>query len=169
MWGEYVGEQISHCERKIEQQLQVIELDSTISKIVLLTRGPVYIEGEVELPYTLESFRSSALDNSKDNSYSAYAKGFENTIERLSNIPHVKEIYYYLENPELGFLPKEALPRPFDLLGVSLQGSTVKRDYYNLRMKKYKEVILEKSLRFEKLKIIDVEDIFCEGEDCLSL
>jgi len=100
--------------------------------------------------------------------YETYFNGFRETLFQLNEIPHVKNIYYLLENPELDFLPKEAVPRPYDTWGISTQGNTMDRSLYRLRMERYREFAYEKSSNFSKVKIVDVEPYMCKGNRCFA-
>lgn len=147
MWGRN-SKEIKDCQIKISQILKILELDKRIEKVIFATRGPVYIDEE--------------------QTYEKYFDGFEKTLYQLNNTKHIKNIYYLLENPELDFLPKEVIARPFDYWNISIQDSTVDRSLYRLRMKKYKNLVFEKSSFFAKVNIVDVEPYMCEGNRCFA-
>ncbi len=169
MWGRSPKE-IKLCQRKIDQILLFLELNINIEKVVILTRGPVYIHGEVGEEFTKESIELNLKKtiNPDRQSYETYFSGFRNTLNELQSINHIQAIYYYLENPELDFLPKEVIPRPFDYFGVSTQESTVSRDLYQLRMNRYKESTLRESSEFMNVTVIDVEPYFCFDSACIA-
>jgi peptidoglycan/LPS O-acetylase OafA/YrhL len=147
MWGRN-SKEIDDCQIKINQILKILELDNRIEKVIFATRGPVYIDEE--------------------QTYEKYFDGFEKTLYQLSNSKHIKNIYYFLENPELDFLPKEVIHRPFDYWSISIQDSTVNRSLYRFRMKKYRNLVFEKSSFFAKVEIVDVEPYMCEGNSCFA-
>jgi hypothetical protein len=128
--------------------IYIFDNDKRIEKVIFATRGPVYIDEE--------------------QTYEKYFDGFEKTLYQLNNTKHIKNIYYLLENPELDFLPKEVIARPFDYWNISIQDSTVDRSLYRLRMKKYKNLVFEKSSFFAKVNIVDVEPYMCEGNRCFA-
>ncbi len=169
MWGRN-SKEIDDCQIKINQILKILELDKRINKVIFVTRGPVYIHGEVKGKFTKVSVNNSLneIKTPDRQTYEKYFDGFEKTLYQLSNSKHIKNIYYFLENPELDFLPKEVIHRPFDDWGVSIQDSTVNRSLYRLRMKKYRNLVFEKSSDFSKVDIVDVEPYMCEGNKCFA-
>ncbi|MBE0440411.1 MAG: acyltransferase, partial [Gammaproteobacteria bacterium] len=46
----------------------------------------------------------------------------------------LKDIYYKSENPELDFLPKEVIPRPYDYFDISTNRSFMDKALYLKRM-----------------------------------
>jgi peptidoglycan/LPS O-acetylase OafA/YrhL len=147
MWGRN-SKQINDCQIKINQILTILKLEKRIEKVVFATRGPIYID--------------------ERQTYEKYFHGFEKTLYQLNNAKHIKNIYYFLENPELDFLPKEIITRPFDYWGISTKDSTIDRNLYQLRMKKYKDLVFETSSNFAKVHIVDVEPYMCEGNRCFA-
>lgn len=169
MWGKNDRE-IQECQINIQKMLKFIELDKRIETVVLSMRGPVYIHGEVQGKFSYASVNKS-LESFKDPdrlTYETYFSGFKETLELLNRIPHVKNIYYLLENPELDFIPKEVIPRPYDIRGISIQDTTMDRSLYRLRMIKFRELVYDNSASFPKVNIIDVEPYMCEGNTCFA-
>lgn len=146
MWGRN-SKEIHDCQIKIKQILTILK-DKRIEKVVFATRGPIYIE--------------------QRQTYKKYFDGFEKTLYQLNNVKHIKNIYYFLENPELDFLPKEVITRPFDYWGISKKDSTIDRNLYQLRMKKYKDLVFKTSSNFAKVNIVDVEPYMCEDNRCFA-
>jgi peptidoglycan/LPS O-acetylase OafA/YrhL len=166
LWGKNPKE-VSECKRKIDQIIKILTLDKRIEKVVFSTRGPVYINGEVKGEFTHKSVEDSlSFLKQEDLTYGAYFKGFENTIQEVSAIQHVNKIFYLLENPELDFLPKETIPRPFDYFNVSTNRNHMTRDLYLKRMRVYREG-LEK-LTLNKLSFLDPIDFMCDESKCFS-
>ena len=60
-------------------------MDRRIEKVVMLTRGPVYIHGEVAGKLTLGNVNKNLLEfeDQKRFSYETYKSGYENTISRI--------------------------------------------------------------------------------------
>lgn len=120
-WGK-TKKEVNDCQKKIEEILMIIQNDKRIEKVIMTTRGPVYIHGEVEGIFTEKSVNKSlsTIRNKKKSlitpNYTNFSNGFNNTIQMLNDLPNIKKIYYILENPELDFLPKEVIPRPYDFL-----------------------------------------------------
>ncbi len=168
-WGRNPRE-IAECQAMIEQILSLVAKDDRIKKVFVSTRGPVYIHGEVAGSITEDSVRKSLLqqkDNPKQN-YEAYFDGFRKLLRFLSNIESVDSIYYFFENPELDFLPKDVLVRPFDKWQFSVRESVVERSLYELRMQKYKEGMASVGREFKQLVAIDPIEFMCDLETCFS-
>lgn len=167
-WGRN-SQEVGLCTDKIEQILSVLQKDLRIKKVIIATRGPVYIHGEVEGLFSEESVtKSLARLNNENQTYEAYFNGFKNTMTRINKLEHVKEIYYFLENPELDFLPKEVFPRPFDYFKISLNRDYMDRGLYIKRMSVYRKNIFLQQKNFSKLKIIDPVDMLCDQDRCYS-
>ena len=71
-----------------------------------------------------------------------------------------------LENPELDFLPKEVIARPYDFFNLSINRDTVSRKLYLKRMYKYRKSISD--LTFSKLLILDPLNALCDDLNCVS-
>lgn len=161
----YDDEGIPFC-NKAEEFLKIIRSNTNIKKVILVTRGPAYIHGEMKGEYT----EKAILENSKNikRTYSSFFGGFKNMLEKLDEINHVEHLYYYLENPELDFDPRIGVSRPFDFWNISKQKNTVTKKLFRLRMKEYRKLSLKLGYKFDKLTIIESEPYFCEEEKCFS-
>jgi hypothetical protein len=150
----------------------IIQKDRRIEKVIMTTRGPVYIHGEVEGIFTEKSVNKSLsiIRNKKKSfitpSYANFSNGFNNTIQVLKNLPNIKKIYYILEIPELDFLPKEVIGRPYDFFDVSFNRDTVSRTLYLKRMSKYRESVYNH--RSSKLSVLDPINALCDDMKCFS-
>lgn len=169
LWGKNKKE-IDECQEMIEQILTVVKADTRIEKVFISTRGPVYMHGEVKGEFTEKSVLESLTvrKKSKDQNYESYFSGFDKVLNILNSYDSVKAIYYFLENPELDFLPKDVVIRPFDRWGISVLDSVVDLDLHKLRMKKYKQGMIDVGQRFSKLTIIDPTHFMCDMEKCYS-
>ena len=169
MWGKH-EKQIAHCQNRIRQILAILERDPRIEKVVIATRGPTYIHGEVKGKFSVASVTTSLNTNETPDrlTYETYFNGFENSLAKISGIHHIKNIYYYLENPELDFLPRDVIPRPFDYWGLSEHNSTISRKLYQLRMEKYRKLTLNKTAMFPKATVVDVEPYLCKKDRCFT-
>lgn len=165
-WGRNPKE-VESCVIKIEQVLTILAKEPKIEKVIMATRGPVYIHGEVDGVFTPETVKKS-LSIVKDDkqTYKTYFDGFNNTLNQLENIPHINEVFYLLENPELDFLPKEVIPRPYDSFELSRNRSFMDRKLYLQRMSIYRSYAAH--LNFSKLSMLDPIDALCDDENCYS-
>lgn len=170
MWGRNEKE-VLQCQEKISQIMQVLKLDTRVEKIIIATRGPVYINGEVKGGFTeksvAESLTSLNMRNVNKLTYDMYTSSFNKTMASLDKIMHVREVYYLLENPELDFLPKEVVYRPFDYFDMPENRNTMESGLYLKRMSVYKEGI--ESIKSKKLHVLDPLPAMCEKEQCHSV
>ncbi len=162
---------IDSCQSKINQVIQYLKKDVRVSKVLISTRGPVYINGEVDGVFTNETVSDSlnAL-NARDFielTYDMYFDGFSKTLVELDKVTHLKAVYYLLENPELDFLPKEVIHRPFDFFNVSVNRNTMEKDLYLKRMSVYRKGV--EAVTSKKLQILDPLHAMCEKEQCYSV
>lgn len=167
LWGKNEKE-IESCQNKIDQILAVVQKNRRIEKVIFTTRGPTYIHGEVEGRYSMESVTASLkqLEAPGRLTYEQFLSGYEKTLGLVTAPGHVRKVYYYLENPELDFLPKEVIPRPFDFFRISAKNTAMDRELHDLRMQRYRELILEKGTRYPTVSVIDVTPYLCDGSKC---
>lgn len=169
LWGKSKKE-VNTCQQKIKEILMLIQKDQRIEKVIITTRGPAYIHGEVKGIFTEENVKKSLSTISNESfvkpTYVSFFDGFNNTIQTIANISHVKRIYYILENPELDFLPKEVIARPYDFFNLSINRDTVSRKLYLIRMYKYRKSISNFTL--PKLTILDPLNALCDELKCVS-
>ena len=165
-WGNNNLE-IDNCKKKIEEILTIIQKEPRIEKIIIATRGPVYIHGEIKGNFTEENItKSLSLVKNQKLTYENYFYGFKNTMQVLENIPNIKKVFYKLENPEFDFLPKETISRPYDFFGVSINRDIISRKLYLQRMSLYRENFFK--LSFSKLLVLDPIEALCDDDICYS-
>ena len=128
------------------------------------------MHGEVIGNITKESVEKSftVFEAPERQTWAAFKEGYQQTLSVLNAIAHVESIDYILENPELDFLPKETIPRPFDFWGISTQKGSVKRPLYLMRMQPYRELIERVSSRYEKVRVIDPAPFLCDESECFA-
>lgn len=166
-WGRN-EKQREKCQLSIRQIRLLLERDTRIKKVALVTRGPVYIHGEVDGSFTTESVAKSLRQNVDGSrlSYATYFSGFRELLEYLENLPHISRVYYLLENPELDFLPKEVIPRPFDFFKISTNRNYMSRGLHLMRMARYRRGVY--ALESTKLVVLDATDLLCDDGKCHS-
>ena len=166
-WGRNEKE-IATCKRKISQIMGVINSSNKIDKVIVATRGPVYMHGEVEGEFSIKSVNKSLLQKRNDRqTYENYKKGLKKTLSELSQSDRINSVFYFLENPELDFLPKEVVVRPFDSLGFSSQNSTMSKELYLKRMSNYRFSV-DRAAKGLYVTVIDPIDYMCDQDRCYS-
>ncbi len=76
------------------------------------------------------------------------------------------DFYYLLEHPELGFDPKHCLKRPFNIFVKDCKIKYI--DYFD-RNKEYRELIFGFDIKYNNVKIIDTEKLFCDEKWCYAV
>ena len=161
---------IKQCKQKIDDIYTVIDNIPHLKKVILVTRGPVYMydkgygvvdSGGKTLHYHFEDFFT------KKNTYKQKEKFFkvlENTFKKYS---HSKfDLYYLLENPELGFLPKNCMERPFNIFPSTCRLSY---DNYIFRAGEYRNEINKIAEKYSNIKILDPKDLYCDNSYCYAI
>ena len=165
-WGKDKAEILS-CKKRIEQILRVLKSEPRISRVFLATRGPVYIHGEIQSQFTQSSVEQSLATYVQPNlNYETLERGVSNLLSELNEMTNVERVLYLLENPELDFLPKEVIPRPFDLRKTKKR-NWISSALYLQRMEMYRKIFS----RFEgknKLLLLDPYPVLCSVSKCLS-
>ena len=158
---------IETCKQSIKEILTIIQKEPRIEKVIMATRGPVYIHGEIKGNFTEENItKSLSLVKNQKLTYENYFYGFKNTMQVLENTPNIKKVFYKLENPEFDFSPKETISRPYDFFGISMKRDTISRKLYLQRMSLYRENIFK--LSFLKLLVLDPIEALCDDDICYS-
>lgn len=167
-WGKN-AEEVAACQTMIEQILYLVQTDSRIDKVFISTRGPSYMHGDVKGKFTEASVRASfEVVHDPKLTWQTYFDGFGKTLAILEKTQAVKSIYYFLENPELDFLPKDVVVRPFDQWGLTTQDSHMDRRLFQLRMNTYTEGMYRVGKQSNKLAIIDPMPFMCNEVKCYS-
>ena len=127
----------------------------------MTTRGPTYIHGEVKGKFTTKSVQNS-VNRFRDFDYYNYGifeKALRETFKQLTHIPNNQK-YYILENPELDFLPEDALPRPL----LPYISRSVSRELYDLRMSLYNQAVLKAAQN--NFTVLDPRSALCDELSC---
>jgi len=157
------------CQAKIKNIIDSIEKDSKISSVLISTRGPVYFHGEVTAPYSEENILiASAHAASPSLTIDDYISSLETTIIKLKQSSHINQIGYLLENPELGFSPRDSIRRPFDFFSVSSKFSGVNEDLYQLRMSTTFDHVQALANKHE-FQVIETGTTFCNNGFCPAI
>lgn len=159
--------EIEGCSNKIEQILSTVASEKRIEKVVIATRGPVYITGLDSGPgknmFNPAFQIKSRYDSQTDASRELFFNGLYRTINYI--IKSDKEVSYFLENPELAIHPKNCLGRPFTFKADPPE-CNVDFNIYKSRMSEYRAGVLEIRNKFSNLMILDTEPLFCDTANC---
>lgn len=166
---------IEDCKQKINSIYDFInKFENNIYKILYIARGPKPMynfgfgnidDGKQEYYYE-EYFKNSSIEY---NHTEIHKQKLKNTFDYFNN--KNIEFYFILENPELGFSPKQCLERPFGIFNNKRQKDFCKlpiKEYFD-RSKEYRDYILELSKKYQNINIIDPISVFCDDKYCYAI
>jgi len=164
---------IKQCQKKIDDIYRFIETMPNLKKVILITRGPVYmygigygiVDGGNKQPYSgskfIEYFTSKNTWKQKDK----FFKVIDNTFSFYGKNKNFK-FYYLLENPELGFSPKNCMMRPFNVFPSECKITYVS---YMVRAGEYRNRIKEISRKYPNITLLDPKDLYCDDVYCYAV
>ncbi len=154
------------CHRK---SAEIYRLISKLhpQKVIFISRGVKYITrhgfGDIDNEGSI-----AHLGFDTKMSKQKYQEKFYENIEDLFSFFRENniEFYFVLENPELGFSPKECIQRPFGIF--TPKKCSVSLDSYEKRMESYNATILSISKKYPNVHIIDPKNSFCDAKSCYA-
>ena len=161
---------LNQCKNKINTIYELINGKLDIQKVILTTRmGYMYDIGFGVVDgggkpwnYHFEDFFKNKNDyNQKEFFFDVVEK----TFLYFENNKKVK-FYYLMENPELGFSPKNCMGRPFDLFPNNCR---LPLDSYLNRASEYRDFIYNLSKKYKNVNILDPKDMYCDDKYCYAI
>ncbi len=171
--GGAMGKTISElniCKEKIENIYKLLNTNLNIEKVILTTRmGYMYDMGFGEIdggnkPYNYH-FESFFEYNKNYSQKQTFFDVVENTFIYFNSNKKMK-FYYLMENPELGFSPKNCMIRPFDLF---TNNCSLPLDSYLNRAGEYREFTYKLSQKYRNINILDPKDMYCDDKYCYAI
>jgi peptidoglycan/LPS O-acetylase OafA/YrhL len=155
------------CSRKIEQILNVVAGEKKIERVLFATRGPVYITGNgfgaAGRADTDQNVRPTIESEYTESSRDLYFNGLDRTVNYI--LKSNKKLDYFLENPEMGVLPKDCIGRPATFRRDRIK-CEINFNVYHARMADYRSLVLRIKQKYPSLKILDPEPLFCNTKVC---
>ncbi len=161
---------LNQCKEKIDTTYKLINSKLDVQKVILTTRmGYIYDIGFGVVDgggkpwnYHFEDFFKNKNDyNQKE----IFFDVVEKTFLYFENNKKVK-FYYLMENPELGFSPKNCMGRPFDLFPNNCR---LPLDSYLNRASEYRDFIYKLSRKYKNINILDPKDMYCDDKYCYAI
>ena len=162
---------VQKCEKKILDIHTIINGIPNLKKVIFVTRGPVYMydigygvvdSGGKPLNYHFKDF---FINKTKYNQKEKFFDVLKNTFNKYDK-NNKFDFYYLLENPELGFSPKNCRERPFSLFSSECKLSY--EDYID-RAGEYRNKIKEISPKYSHVGILDPKDLYCNDKYCFVI
>ncbi|WP_148624603.1 acyltransferase family protein [Aliarcobacter cryaerophilus] len=161
-------EDLNQCKNKIDTIYELINSKLDIQKVIFTTRmGYMYDNGfgvvdeSLSWNYHYQGFFTNQ-SNYSQKQYFFYV--VDKTFEYFNN----KQIkfYYLMENPELGFSPKNCMIRPFNLFQNKCR---LTLESYLNRSREYREFIYELSKKYKNVNILDPKNFYCDDKYCYAI
>ncbi|MDD5405350.1 MAG: acyltransferase family protein [Sulfurovaceae bacterium] len=137
-------------------------------KVIFISRGLKYITrqgfGEIDNEESIANLSfGTPLSNQK------YQEKFYENIDDIFSFfgKNNIELYFVLENPELGFSPKECMQRPFGIF--TPRKCSISLDSYEKRMRSYNATIYLISKKYQNVHILDPKNSFCDNKECHAI
>ncbi|MCG3667920.1 acyltransferase [Aliarcobacter butzleri] len=156
------------CKQDIENTYKLLENKKfNINTVIFVERGPknIYLKGFGDIDNTsdliLKKYEgTSTLEEHK----SKWITSHDLLMNYFNSQKY--DFYYLLEHPELGFDPKHCLKRPFNIFVKDCRIKYI--DYFD-RHKEYRELIFGFDIKYNNVKIIDTEKLFCDEKWCYAV
>ena len=166
---------LNQCKKKIDTTYELINSKLDIQKVILITRmGYMYDigfgvvdGGGKSWNYHYEDFFTNQNDYNQ-NDYNQKQTFFEVVEKTFSYFESNKKVnfYYLMENPELGFSPKNCMIRPFDLFPNNCR---LTLESYLNRAREYRDFIYTLSKKYTNTNILDPKDMYCDDKYCYAI
>jgi len=162
---------LEQCQEKIDDIYRFIETIPHLKKVIFVTRGSVYIHdigygvvdsGGKPLNYHFKDFFTHKTSYDQKEKFFQVLKNTFTFFEKSENI----DFYYLLENPELGFLPKNCMERPFDILPTQCK---LEYKYYMLRAREYRDELYILKNKYSAPILLDPKNLYCDGVYCYAI
>jgi peptidoglycan/LPS O-acetylase OafA/YrhL len=159
----------NECARQTEQELAVVEAKPEIRRVVISTRGPLYITGsgfgvvdQQQRPTRIVSLAVDAAGGEPPDSLVAFREGLRRTAQRLTRSG--RQVSYLLEVPELGFQPVGCVERPHWIRPA--QGCEVTRRDVDERQSAYRAMVRELESQAPGFTVLDPFPLLCDSLRC---
>ena len=161
---------IEKCQVKIDDMYNIVNNLKNINKIVFVTRGPVYMydlgygvvdSGGKALNYHFQGFFENRNTYNQENTF---FKVLETSLKYFDQ--RGLEFYYLIENPELGFSPKNCMIRPYGIVSSDCKLSI--EEYLN-RASSYRDFIYRIVKKYPKIKLLDPKKLYCDKKYCYAI
>jgi len=161
---------LKQCQIKIDNIYKILNSKLKIEKVIFATRGTCYMYdigyGIVDgggKPYNYHY--KEYFERIKDyNQKLIFFKNLKNTFKFFENKNF--HLYYLLENPELGFSPKNCMIRPFNIFPLLCR---IKKENFLNRQREYRHFVYKISKNYKNIHLLDPKDLYCDDKYCYAV
>ena len=154
---------IKECREKIKNIYTVIKKLPNIKKVVFVTRGPKYMYGLGFGVIDGSKFIEYYIDRDNWKQKEQFIHNIDKTL-KFFNDQNFKT-YYLIEDPELGFSPKNCMERPF---GIFTRECKLPLLSYLKRAGEYRRNIYKIAKKYNNITILDPKNLYCYNEFCYT-
>jgi len=163
---------LQQCQKKIDNIYKILNSKLNIAKIIFVTRATTYMEGlgygvidgGDKKPYSGSKFKEYFVNQKKWDQKQQFLNNIKNEFKIFNNSK--KQFYYVLEDPELGFDPKNCMIRPFNLFPSTCR---LKKEDFLTRQKEYRNFVYKISKEYKNITILDPKNLYCDDEYCYTV
>jgi len=164
--------EVKECREKIDNIYTLLNDNLNIKKIIFITRatknmlgnGFGIIDDQKPVAYTGAKFENYFTDKKHWNQKKEFLNNIEKLFKKYNN-SKVK-FYYIMEDPELGFDPKNCMMRPFDIFPSNCK---IKLEAFLNRQKEYRTFVYKISKKYPNITILDPKNFYCDGKYCYAM
>jgi peptidoglycan/LPS O-acetylase OafA/YrhL len=165
-----IEKRLTECKETINTISKLIEnKDIRISKVIFITRGPVYMYGKGfgEVEKNVETYFESFYKNPTNyDQKREFIKALNFTFKYFDE-RNIK-LYYVIDNPELGFLPeKKCMPRPFNIFPQN--NCRITLESYLKRASEYRNIVYSLAKNYKNVVVLDPINVFCDEKYCYAM
>lgn len=158
------------CLERTNGQIEYVTHTSSIKKVFLVSRGPLYMTGKGYGEVEKDTRIFLELPGRGNLSYAEiFELGLRDSVKLL--LQSGKQIILVIDNPELGFNPLSCISsRPWQFSqGHHRSLCAVPRTEVGSRNREYRDLIARISMDFPSINIVDTQQMLCDQEYCWAL
>ena len=163
---------LQQCQQKISNIYKILNASLNIEKIIFATRASCYmyglgygaVDGGNKKPYSGSKFKEYFYNKNKWHQKEQFLANIEKLFKKFNSSK--KRFYFLLENPELGFSPKNCIVRPFDIFPSKCMLKL--QDFLN-RQKEYRDFVYKISKKYKNIHILDSRNLYCDDKYCYAI
>lgn len=162
------GSSNESCAAFAEKYLARITRDPRIHTVILVSRGPLYVQGNGFGRVERDSRTDlSSLDGSVTDRAMLFLEGYSKTIDRLEAAG--KRVIFYAQVPELGFKPKVCLDLGISIFGRAREICGLPLSEVTERQTTYRKLLSQLQMRHPQMRTYEPMKKLCDTQHCYAL
>jgi len=165
-------DEIKECKDKIDSIYNFIDNSKNIEKIIFTSRAVSYmygvgfgiVDGADKKPYSGAKFKEYFDNRDNWNQKKQFLDGIELLFKKFNS--NKNRFYFLLENPELGFSPKNCIIRPLNIFPSDCK---LTLNSYLERAGEYRSYIYKLSKKYKNITLLDPKNLYCDNKYCYAI